>query len=326
MEEENNGKFFVLGLAGALLLAVLAGFGMVKYEVGKLSQNQAVLFGAKVFNIPAAKINGLVVVYADYIDDMQTLEKFYTSNSYSLPKPTAEQVSDQVLSRLVANRLVGDLAKKYKAKVTAEDIKNFKAELLKQFSDEKTAEEEMQKTYGWTVAKYLDKVGRPILLEQKLQVAFASSTSAESSKFQKEELRARHILFIVDDKTSDVVAKAKGNEVLKKIKAGEDFATLASQYGSDSTKDLGGDLGWFGKGMMVQEFEDAVFKIQPGQLADELVKTQFGYHIIKLEEKRMVNDFFSFMDDQFKNAKISVLIPIHNPFEKLAETSETAEN
>ena len=69
-------------------------------------------------------------------------------------------------------------------------------------------------------------------------------------------------------------------EIKAKIANGESFANLAKQHSIDSSKKRGGDLGFFGRGMMVQEFEKAAFALEKGQISD-IVKTQFGYHIIK---------------------------------------------
>lgn len=69
-------------------------------------------------------------------------------------------------------------------------------------------------------------------------------------------------------------------EIKTKITNGESFANLAKLYSMDSSKKRGGDLGFFGRGMMVQEFEKAAFALEKGQVS-EIVKTQFGYHIIK---------------------------------------------
>jgi len=90
------------------------------------------------------------------------------------------------------------------------------------------------------------------------------------------EIRASHIL---------VESKEDAVELLNKIKSGEtDFETAAAQKSLCPSGSAGGDLGFFGKGMMVKPFEDAAFSLEVGELS-EPVQTQFGWHIIKVTEK-----------------------------------------
>lgn len=99
-----------------------------------------------------------------------------------------------------------------------------------------------------------------------------------------EFVRASHILINIQGNDS-VTALSEAKNILVKIQKGEDFATLAKQYSKDpGSAEKGGDLGWFGKGRMVKPFEDACYKAQVNQVVGP-VKTQFGYHIIKLTGK-----------------------------------------
>ncbi len=108
------------------------------------------------------------------------------------------------------------------------------------------------------------------------------------SMMQKEEVKARHILVRAnasDDENAQKKAKDKIDRILKKAKAGEDFAELAKAHSEGPSKTSGGDLGWFGRGAMVPEFEEVAFSIPKGGIS-EPVKTQFGWHIIKVEDKK----------------------------------------
>jgi peptidyl-prolyl cis-trans isomerase C len=92
----------------------------------------------------------------------------------------------------------------------------------------------------------------------------------------QEEVRARHILVDSED---------EAKTLLDQIKGGADFATIAKEKSKDPGAAEGGDLGYFTKDQMVPEFAEVAFKMYPGQLSNP-VKTQFGWHIIKVEDKR----------------------------------------
>jgi peptidyl-prolyl cis-trans isomerase D len=100
-----------------------------------------------------------------------------------------------------------------------------------------------------------------------------------------EQVRASHILLKTEGK-DDAAVKKQAEDLLAKVKAGADFAQLATKFSEDDTSKVkGGDLDYFGKGQMVPEFDKVAFALQPGQISD-LVKSQFGYHIIKVTDKK----------------------------------------
>jgi len=101
-----------------------------------------------------------------------------------------------------------------------------------------------------------------------------------------EQIQARHILIKVDDKRTDAQAKEQIDKIRKQIAGGADFGKVAGEVSDDTaSKVKGGDLGFFGRGQMVKEFEDAAFNAKVGELAGP-VKSPFGYHLIQVLNKR----------------------------------------
>jgi peptidyl-prolyl cis-trans isomerase D len=126
-------------------------------------------------------------------------------------------------------------------------------------------------------------------MRSKIVVPPADIEQAYNSNSQQyetpEQVRASHILLKTEGK-DDVTVKAKAEELLKKAKAGADFAELAKANSEDeASAKNGGDLDYFGRGRMVPEFDQVAFALQPGQISD-VVKTQYGYHIIKVLDRK----------------------------------------
>ena len=133
------------------------------------------------------------------------------------------------------------------------------------------------------------------LLEQEIVSEIEDITTEEAREYYQKnpdqfteptKARARHVLIKVSRDASDEEikqAKEKADLVLQKAKAGADFATLARDYSEGPNAFKGGDLGFFARGEMVKSFDEAVFKLQPGQISD-VVRSELGFHVIKLEE------------------------------------------
>ncbi len=102
------------------------------------------------------------------------------------------------------------------------------------------------------------------------------------------QVRARHILLKVPGDAAPAAREAvrrRAEQLQAQAAGGADFAALARQHSEDTSKDQGGDLGFFGRGQMVPTFEQAAFALQPGQVS-KVVESPFGYHVIKVEEKK----------------------------------------
>lgn len=248
--------FYILISVIVLIIFSLGIVGFFAYY--SETESKLVNSVAGILSYPAAVVNGDVVKLSDYKIEYKAWKKV-SDDQGSLA--TDSQIKEDVLNKMIYGVLVDQLAAKYDIEVTKEEIQAEVETIAQEFGDQQRLEEEVQNIFGWDMAEFEKRVVYQTVLNVKLQ----------NELYDAEE---------VWDET-----RAEAKEVLEKIKEGEDFSQMAAQYSEDTgTKNQGGDLGWFGRGVMVKEFEDAAFALKPGQVSD-LVKTQYGYHIILIEEK-----------------------------------------
>ena len=146
-------------------------------------------------------------------------------------------------------------------------------------------------------------------------------------EYKKEEIKASHILITTlndmgEPLSEEETAKkeSEAQDILARIKQGEDFEALAKEYSDDkASASNGGDLGYFAKGVMVPEFEEAAFKLEKGQVSD-VVKSSFGYHIIKVDDKR---EEITSYEDEKENILGAIRYEIYN--EKMEELKKASE-
>ena len=180
------------------------------------------------------------------------------------------QLKENVLRQLVQSMLISELATK-----AGFDKRPEVQEQLEFFKNNFLANEYLRKEVAAKVAVSEDDV--------------KSYYDTHQDEFKTPEMvKAQHILIKVDKSASEEdkkQARKKAEDILDKIKAGEDFAKLASEFSDDpGSKSKGGELGFFARGRMVKSFEDAAFALKPGEVSG-IVESPFGYHIIKVEER-----------------------------------------
>ncbi|MDO8626328.1 MAG: peptidylprolyl isomerase [Candidatus Magasanikbacteria bacterium] len=322
---KSNLKIFLTGFLGFIAVAAVLAVGYLAFSAYRAAPTTgAAASVASFLNLPALSVNGQSVSYRDYISDMKAIRMFQAfsqSSGSPLPSYTDEQLSDQVISRLAGNVVIEQTAARLVASVAPEEVAALKAQLLEEYKTVDAVNAELIKRYGWDLKTYERKVMNSYLLQQSVAEKISTDPAARSSLLSQAE------------------------SVLKQIKDGADFALLAKQYGTDATKDQGGDLGWFKTGDMVPQFETAAFALKLNQVTDQPVESSYGFHLIKLtgrktttskgadgklvaaEEIRASHILFPFptlekyLANALKDAKIKLYIKVHNPFLSVATST-----
>jgi len=199
-----------------------------------------------------AEVNGTAITVGDFDRELKNLPEYLKATT-NTPQGRREMLDTMIVRELILQQAKKDgLDRGSELEDKIEELKKrviVEAFLKKKVEKQGTASnQELKKFYDQNKDKF--KAG--------------------------EEIRASHIL---------LKSEQEAESVLAKIKRGGKFEALAKQYSIDSTASKGGDLGWFGKGKMVPDFEQATFALKQGQVSG-VIKTNFGYHLIKLTGKR----------------------------------------
>ncbi|MCW5751452.1 MAG: peptidylprolyl isomerase [Alphaproteobacteria bacterium] len=197
-----------------------------------------------------ARVNGSEILRSEVLAAIEALPQQYRQ----LPMPV---LYNGMLTQLIDRKLLSQAAVQAKLREDAE-VKRRMVQAEERVLQEVFVTREVEK--GLTDAKIKSRYDQ-LVKEQPPQ----------------EEIRARHIL--VDD-------EAKANRLVAELKKGTDFAKLAKDNSSGPSAASGGDLGFFTKEQMVPEFSEAAFALKAGSYTEKPVKTQFGWHVIKVEERR----------------------------------------
>ncbi|RMF46317.1 MAG: hypothetical protein D6751_05375 [Deltaproteobacteria bacterium] len=205
------------------------------------------------------------------------------------------EIRQEALDKLVERALMVQWAIDNELSVDNGEVDAKIAKLRERFK----SDEEFSKAAGDEgIAGYRAALYRQLLAQKAEQTAVEQKVSVPEDRvrahydenkdrfMRPRQFRASHILIRVDpssNKEEREELRKKAEDLLKRAKAGEDFYNLAYYNSDDRTKFVGGDLGYFHEGQTVKPFEQALLKLKPGEISD-LVRTRFGFHIIKLVE------------------------------------------
>ncbi len=216
--------------------------------------------------------------------------------------PNSPELKREVLDGMVTEKLILAQALIDSIEVTDAEITQALDQQIQNFIRQVGSESRVEQIYGKSVnrirVEYRDEVKQQLLVQKVRQVRESKIdvTRREIEEFYEayrdslpevpEEFTLSHIFMVPrPDSSIDAATRATLQSVLDSIKAGGDFADFARRYSSDGTASSGGDLGWAKRGDYVREFETAVFGLQEGQISG-VIKTQYGYHIVQLMERR----------------------------------------
>lgn len=219
----------------------------------------------------AAENDPVLAKAGDYVVKKSDLDRMISYYSPDRQKYLQENPQQKVvlLKRMLEVRIISDIAKR------------------EGFDKRPDVKEQLEYTVNDQITRdYLSKgvAANIVVSDDDIEQYYIANKDKFSTS---DSVRARHILIGVSSGASDEEKKKtkdKVRNILERIKRGEDFAKIAAEVSEDpGSKERGGDLGYFARGRMVRPFEDAAFALKPGQISD-VVETQFGYHIIKVED------------------------------------------
>ena len=242
-----------------------------------------------------ARVNGEAVTRTDF----DRLVKNMELGTGPIPAGRRDEVLRGALDQLVTYTVMTQEAKARKIEVTDAEVDGRVKQMQSQFPSDAEFKKALA-ARNLSVDQLRADARMDMMIGKMLDAEVAgeaAATDAEAREFydknpdkfkQGESARASHILIKVEPNADETVkkqAREKIDGILKRVRAGEDFAALAREHSQDGSAAQGGDLGLFQRGQMVPAFDQAVFALEPGQVSD-VVTTQFGHHVIKLAEKR----------------------------------------
>lgn len=216
-----------------------------------------------------------------------------TNGRRAMPPQVAQMYKERTLEQVIDDYLITKKLDEAGVKVSEAEVEATFAEFKERFPAEEEFANFLEQS-GVSVPEIKEDMRKSERLKKHLEAAFDAKVGDDEvkkyydenpSQFERpQQVQASHILLKIEEgKDDEVLAKAK--DLMKKARAGEDFATLAKTHSEGPSAKTGGDLGYFPRGRMVPEFDKVAFELDKGDVS-EPVKTRFGYHVIKVMDTR----------------------------------------
>lgn len=270
-------KIIMIIVALYLLIGAVLSIAVFQYHSEKkIAQNTA-----KFYYLPVIWVNWQPITLNNYYFYLNFINH-YQQKTQQENLPDEGEIRREIINRLIDNRLIKSEAERQKVKISSKDIEDTYQTIIEQADGEQKFKENIEDIYGLTPKQFKILIKDNLYLEKLFM-----------------SVNAQHIL-IKDEN----IAK----EVLEKVKKQEkSFEDLAKEYSEDSqSRDKGGQVGWIYRGQTVKEFEEAAFSLESNQIKEELVKSEYGYHIIKVLEKKgkISQSSDQWLDESLGKAKI----------------------
>ena len=246
-----------------------------------------------------AIVNGTKIPYQSLEQKLNFVKQRYASQGQQLNEQQLDSIKQDIAERMVEKELLYQKSQELGIEVDMDKVDSQINQFKKKFDDEKKYQQQLSQM-GYTEDLLRSEIKQNMAIQKLIEEEIASKVALSDKELKKyyknntkefatpAKVKARHILIKSQSDASESdqkEAKDKIEAAQKRLEDGEKFAKVAKDVSEGPSSKKGGDLGFFSKGRMVKGFEDAAFGLEPGEVSD-VVKTRFGYHLIKVEDKK----------------------------------------
>ncbi len=290
----------VVRIIKLLAIFIILAVGVLQIVFGSLiyfskADDQTTRTVAKYIPFPAVYTSSGIVTTHDYFHEMDYINHFYSATEQTGIDQQA--LREQIMLQLIENKIIAEEAAKFKIRITNQEIDEVFSTIIEENGGQEEVNKVLNDLYGLNQNEFRRLIQVQLLRDKVNNEALT-------------KVRARHILIRLEsdaDEAKISEAKIKIEGYLKEINEGLDFSEAANKYSEDvGSNEQGGDLGFFGRGEMIKEFEEVAYETSVSKISNPF-KTSFGWHILRVEEKKgEIDKSFEDWMEEIKNKTIII--------------------